>query len=121
MAVAIQVVQYQAEDGSLFLTAAEADAHDFKLKNGAKIEVITEGYLNTIKAIDRSRSIQGNAVANFLAFYLPRVEAGIELEPVERTVFDTPKEAKAVDGTEAVTETEAAAEAGDAVGDEVKF
>ena len=89
MAKVIQVTQYEANDGSLFLTEAECDAHDFKLLNGAKIDAAKEAFLNTTKAIDRSRNMQGNVIENFLAFYLPWVEAG---EPVvERTVFDTPK------------------------------
>lgn len=105
MAVAIQITQYQAKDGSLFTSAAEADAHDFKLENGAKIEAARESFLNSTGAIDRSRNMQGNVVDNFLAFYLPWVEAGSK--PVERTVFDTPKEAKAEEG-DAKKEAEAA-------------
>lgn len=96
MAVVIQVTQYQAKDGSLFLTEHECDAHDFKLENGAKIEVIAEAFLNTTGAIDRSRNMQKNVIEAFLAFHLPRVAAGTELEPVERTKFDTPKAEKEV-------------------------
>lgn len=80
MAKVIQVTQYEANDGSLFLTEAECDAHDFKLLNGAKIDAAKEAFLNTTKAIDRSRNMQGNVIENFLAFYLPWVEAG---EPVK--------------------------------------
>lgn len=115
MAKVVTVTQYEANDGSLFLTAHECDAHDFKLENGAKIDAITEAYLNTVGAIDRSRNMQKNTIEAFLAFHLPRVAAGTELEPVERTKFDTPKaEKEAVDGA-----AEVAAEAVDgAVGDE---
>ena len=118
MAVVIQVTQYQANDGSLFLTEHECDAHDFKLENGAKIDAITEAYLNTVGAIDRSRNMQKNTIEAFLAFHLPRVTAGTELEPVERTKFDTPKaEKELVEGA-----AEVAAEAVDgAVVDEPVF
>ena len=97
MAKIVTVTQYEANDGSLFLTEAECNAHDFKLENGAKIEKAAEAYLNTVGAIDRSRSMQKNTIEQFLAFYLPWVEAG---EPeVERTKFDTPKEAKVADAS----------------------
>lgn len=111
MAKVVTVTQYEAQDGSLFLTEHECDAHDFKLENGAKIEVIRDSFLNTVGAIDRSRNMQGNTIEAFLAFYLPRVAAGTELEPVERTKFDTPKPEKEVDATAAET---AEAEVGDA-------
>lgn len=90
MAKVVTVTQYEANDGSLFLTEAECNAHDFKLENGAKIAAAAEAFVNTIKAIDRSRNMQINTVSNFLAFYLPWVEAGCPV--VERTEFDTPKE-----------------------------
>ena len=45
MAKVIQVTQYEANDGSLFLTEAECDAHDFKLLNGAKIDAAKEAFL----------------------------------------------------------------------------
>lgn len=106
MAVVIQVTQYQAEDGSLFLTEVECDAHDFKLKNGAKIEVMADAFLNATGAIDRSRNMQRNVIEAFLSYTLPRLEAGTELVPVERTVFDTPKPV-AVEGTEAKAEADA--------------
>ncbi|QQV88335.1 hypothetical protein Fifi44_00032 [Erwinia phage Fifi44] len=95
MAKVVTVTQYEANDGSLFLSEAEANAHDFKLENGAQIEAAAEAFVNTIGAIDRSRNMQVNTVTNFLAFYLPWVEAG--RPTVERTVFDTPKEAKVVE------------------------
>lgn len=105
VAKVIQVVQYEANDGSIFTSAAEADAHDFKLEHGAKIEAAATAFVNTIGAIDRSRNMQINTVTNFLAFYLPWVEAG---EPeVERTVFDSPKEVKA-ETAEATVEAEGA-------------
>lgn len=110
MAKIVTVTQYEANDGSLFLTAHECDAHDFKLENGAKIDVMVDAYLNTTGAIDRSRNMQKNTIESFLAFHLPRVAAGTELEPVERTVFDTPKEVKAVDEA-ATAEVEASVEA----------
>ena len=115
MAKVVTVIQYEAQDGSLFLTEHECDAHDFKLENGAKIDVMAEAFLNTVGAIDRSRNMQKNVIEAFLAFTLPRLAAGTELEPVERTKFDTPKaEKEAVDGA-----AEVAAEAVDgAVGDE---
>lgn len=91
MAKIVQVTQYEAEDGSLFLSAAEADAHDFKLKNGAEIDAAAEAFVNTVGAIDRSRNMKINTVGEFLAFYLPWVEAGKPV--VERTVFDTEKAA----------------------------
>ena len=96
MAKVIQVTQYEANDGSLFLTEAEANAHDFKLENGAAIDAATEAFVNTIGAIDRSRNMKINTAAEFLAFYLPWVEAGKPV--VERTVFDTPKEVAVVEG-----------------------
>lgn len=114
MAKVIEVVQYEAQDGSRFNTAAEADAHDFKLENGAKIEVMAEAFLNTTGAIDRSRNMQKNVIEAFLAFTLPRLAAGTELEPVERTVFDTPKVEKevAAEATAQADEVVAGAEAG---------
>lgn len=104
MAVLIQVTQYQAEDGSLFLTAAEADAHDFKLKNGETIRIAAESFVNARQAIDRSRNMQLNTISEFLAFYLPWVEAGSVF--VERTKEDSPKPV-AVEGTEAKAEADA--------------
>lgn len=120
MAKIVTVTQYEANDGSLFLTEHECNAHDFKLENGAKIETIAEAYLNTIGAIDRSRSMAKNTIESFLAFHLPRVAAGTELEPVERTKFDTPKAEKevveaAVETAEAVVEGAEGAEAEPAV------
>lgn len=106
MAKVVTVTQYEANDGSLFLSAAEADAHDFKLENGAKIDVMADAFLNTTGAIDRSRNMQRNVIEAFLAFTLPRLAAGTEMEVVERTVFDTPKPEK-----EAAPEAEAKAEA----------
>lgn len=116
MAKVIEVVQYEANDGSRFNSAAEADAHDFKLENSAKIDLISDAYLNTIGAIDRSRNMQKNTIEAFLAFHLPRVAAGTDLEPVERTVFDTPKADKAPEAeTEAAAEAEAEVPAGEPV------
>lgn len=109
MAKVIQVTQYEANDGSLFLTEAECDAHDFKLLNGAKIDAAKEAFLNTTKAIDRSRNMQGNVIENFLAFYLPWVEAGKPV--VERTVFDTPKAVAEVPGAGEGENKEPAADA----------
>lgn len=115
MAKVVQITQYEANDGSLFLSEAEANAHDFKLANGAKIEKARDAFLNTIGAIDRSRSMQGNTVEAFLAFYLPWVEAG---EPeVERTVFDTPKAEKVVAEGAADEAAAATADATTAEGD----
>ena len=42
MAKIVTVTQYEANDGSLFLSEAECNAHDFKLENGAKIEAVNE-------------------------------------------------------------------------------
>lgn len=103
MAKVVTVVQYEANDGSLFMSEAECNAHDFKLENGAKIEAAKEAFLNTNKLADRSRSMQGNTVENFLAFYLPWVEAGCP--EVERTVFDTPKAVVAEAAAEVTEET----------------
>lgn len=111
MAKVIQVTQYEANDGSLFLTEAECDAHDFKLANGAQIEAAREAFLNSTKAIDRSRNMQGNVIDNFLAFYLPWLEKGSPV--VERTAFDTPKPEK----TAPETGTTAGTEGGDAGSD----
>ena len=112
MAKTIEVVLYEAADGSRFDSAAAADAHDFKLANGAKITLYVENFLNATGAIDRSRNMQKNTAEAFLAYHLARIEAGTVDEVVERTVFDTPKEEK-------VVETEAAAAADEAVaGDE---
>lgn len=109
MAKAIQIVQYQANDGSLFTSEAEANAHDFKLENGEKITRAAEAFANTIGAADRSRSMKMNTAEEFLAFYLPWVEAG---EPdVERTVFDTVKEeAKTTDAEQKAEEAVKATE-----------
>ena len=107
MAKIVTVTQYEANDGSLFLSEAECNAHDFKLENGAKIDAAVEAFANTNKLIDRSRSMQTNTAAAFLAFYLPWVEAGCP--EVERTVFDTPKEAKVAEA-EVVEAVEAAVE-----------
>lgn len=107
MAKVVTVTQYQANDGSLFLSEVECNAHDFKLENGAKIDVMADAFLNATGAIDRSRNMQRNVIEAFLAFTLPRLAAGEELVPVERTVFDTPKEVKVVEG-EAATEAEGA-------------
>ena len=96
MAKVVTVTQYEANDGSLFLTAHECDAHDFKLENGAKIDAITEAYLNTVGAIDRSRNMQKNTIEAFLSYHLDRVNKGTVEEVVERTKFDTPKAEKEV-------------------------
>ena len=96
MAVVIQVTQYQAKDGSLFLTEHECDAHDFKLENGAKIELYTDNFLNATGAIDRSRNMQKNTIEAFLSYHLDRVNKGTAEEVVERTKFDTPKAEKEV-------------------------
>lgn len=121
MAKIRQITQYEANDGSLFNTEAECNAHDFKLENGAKIELYTENFLNATHAIDRSRSIQGNAISAFLAFHLSRVAEGIVDEVVERTVFDTPKEPKADAAAETAAETAADAVEPQAEGEEVQF
>lgn len=110
MAKVVTVTQYEANDGSLFLTEAECNAHDFMLENKAEIDAATEAFVNTIGAIDRSRNMKINTASEFLAFYIPWVQAG--KPAVERTVFDTPKEAPVVEG-------EAAAEAADAVAEPV--
>lgn len=107
MAKIVTVTQYEANDGSLFLSEAECNAHDFKLENGAKIDAAVEAFANTNKLIDRSRSMQMNTAATFLAFYLPWVEAGCP--EVERTVFDTPKEVKVAEA-EVADAVEAAVE-----------
>lgn len=107
MAKIVTVTQYEANDGSLFLSEAECNAHDFKLENGAKIEAAVEAFANTMKLVDRSRSMQSNTVASFLAFYLPWVEAGCP--EVERVAFDTPKEVKVAEA-EVVEAVEAAVE-----------
>lgn len=116
MAKIIEVVQYEANDGSRFNSAAEADAYDFKLENSAKIELMADAYLNTIGAIDRSRNMQKNTIEAFLSFHLPRVAAGTEMEPVERTVLDTPKPEK-VEGeaTEAAAKADAEVPEGEPV------
>lgn len=107
MAKTVEIVMYEAQDGSRFDSAAAADAHDFKLENGAKIELYTENFLNLTGAIDRSRSIQKNAIEAFLSVHLARIANGTVDEVVERTVFDTPKVEKEV----AAEATEAAAAA----------
>ena len=107
MAKIVTVTQYEANDGSLFLSEAECNAHDFKLENGAKIDAAVEAFANTNKLIDRSRSMQMNTAATFLAFYLPWVEAGCP--EVERVAFDTVKEVK-VEEEAAVAVAEAAVE-----------
>ena len=111
MAKVIEVVVYEAADGSRFDSAAAADAHDFKLANGEKIAKYTENYLNATGAIDRSRNMQKNTIEGFLAFHLGRIEAGTVEEVIERTVFDTPKEDKAVEvAADAAAEAAVAAE-----------
>ncbi|MFZ4217033.1 hypothetical protein ACEV6Q_04105 [Enterobacter ludwigii] len=112
MAKVVQIQMYEANDGSQFPTAAEADAHDFKLEHADKITAAAEAFVNTTKRIDRARSSATNMVGEFLAFYIPWMDAGCP--EVERTVFDTPKPEKVVEVD--VTETPdatATAEAGD--------
>lgn len=90
MAKVIQITQYEANDGSMFTTEAAANAHDFMLENKAEIDRTAEMFCNSIQAIDRSRSGKTNTVSEFLAWYLPWIDAG---KPgVERVAFDTPKE-----------------------------
>lgn len=104
MAKTIEVVVYEAADGSRFDSEAAADAHDFKLANGAKIALYTENFLNLTGAIDRSRNMQKNTIEAFLSVHLARIEAGTVEDAVERTVFDTPKAVEvevAGEGTEA--------------------
>lgn len=113
MAKVIEVVVYEAADGSRFDSAAAADAHDFKLANGEKIAKYTENFLNATGAIDRSRNMQKNTIEAFLSFHLAAIEAGTVEDVIERTVFDTPKEDKAV-------EVAAEAQAEEAVGEEEK-
>lgn len=110
MAKVIEVVQYEANDGSRFNSAVEADAHDFKLANGAKIALYTENYLNATGAIDRSRNMQKNTIEAFLSFHLGRIEAGTVEETIERTVFDTPKAEPVVVEGEAAAEPAVVAE-----------
>lgn len=106
MAKVVTVTQYEAVDGSIFNTEAECNAHEFKLENGAKIKAAVEAFLNTVGAADRSRSIKGNVAEDFLAFYLPWMDAGCP--EVERTVFDAVKEDKASDEDKAEVATEVA-------------
>ena len=111
MAKVIEVVVYEAADGSRFDSAAAADAHDFKLANGEKITKYTENFLNATGAIDRSRNMQKNTIEAFLSYHLAAIEAGTVEDAVERTVFDTPKEDKAVEvAADAAAEAAVAAE-----------
>lgn len=103
MAQVVTITQYQAKDGSLFTSAVEADNHDFMQENAEKIEVAVESFANALGLIDRARSGKVNTAKDFLAWYMQWVDAGSV--PVERTVFDTPKEdAVAVKEAEAVAE-----------------
>jgi len=116
MAKIIQIQMFEANDGSQFATAAEADAHDFKIENAVKIAAAAEAFANTNGKIDRARVQAVNLVTEFLAFYIPWLENGSP--EVERTVFDTPKKEVvevAVVGGEAVAEdvAEVVAEAGE--------
>lgn len=110
MAKVVQIQMYEANDGSQFPTAAEADAHDFKLEHADKITAAAEAFVNTTKRIDRARSSATNMVGEFLAFYIPWMEAGCP--EVERTAFDTPKPEKVVevDATTSATEATDSAE-----------
>lgn len=107
MAVAKTVVQYETVDGSLFTSEAEANAHEFMLENKAEIDAAVEAFVNTVGAIDRSRNMKINTASEFLAFYIPWVQAG--KPAVERTVFDTVKE-EVVAPAEAAEEVAAAVE-----------
>lgn len=106
MAKIVTIEMYVANDGSQFATAAEADAYDFKLENAEKINAAAEAFVNTTKRIDRARVTATNLVGEFLAFYIPWMEAGCP--EVERTEFDTPKPEKVVE-VDATGETAAEA------------
>ena len=103
MAKLVTVVQYEAVDGSQFLSEAECNAYEFMLENKAEIDAAGEAFVNTVGAIDRSRNMKLNVVSEFLSFYIPWVEAGKPV--VERTVPDTVKEETAP--AEAVAEASA--------------
>lgn len=118
MAKVIQIEMYVANDGSQFATAAEADAHDFKLENAEKITAAAEAFVNTTKRIDRARVTATNLVGEFLAFYIPWMEAGCP--EVERTEFDTPKPEKVVE-VDATATAEEAGEPVEVAGEEELF
>ena len=111
MAIVRQITQYEAKDGSLFLTEAECNQHEFLLDNKAEIDAAGEAFVNTIGACGRSRNGKLNTVSEFLSFYIPWVEAGkpvvertvMEPEVVEAPVAEGVAEvaADAVDGAEA--------------------
>ncbi|MBG6242965.1 MAG: hypothetical protein EKE20_14605 [Candidatus Symbiopectobacterium sp. Dall1.0] len=106
MAKVVQIQMFEANDGSQFMTAAEADAHDFKLENQSKIDAAAEAFCNSLQKIDRARSMATNFVGEFLAFYIPWIEQGSP--EIERTAFDTPKAEKPiVDMTASATDNNA--------------
>lgn len=105
MAKVVTIQMFEANDGSQFASAAEADAHDFMLENKAVIDAAAEAFVNTTKRIDRARVTAANLVSEFLAFYIPWDDAG--RPQVERTAFDTPKPEK-------VVEVDTTAQAGEA-------
>ena len=111
MAIVRQITQYEAKDGSVFLTEAECDAHEFMLDNKAEIDAATEAFVNTIGAVGRSRNGKINTSSEFLAFYIPWVAAGKPV--VERTVFEpevveAPEDAAVADEAVAAEGEEAA-------------
>jgi dsDNA-binding SOS-regulon protein len=95
MAKIVQIQMFEANDGSQFATAAEADAYDFMLENKAVIDAAAEAFVNSTKRIDRARVTAANLVGEFLAFYIPWKDAGCP--EVERIAFDTPKPEKVVE------------------------
>ena len=91
MAKVVTVTQYEAQDGSLFLTEHECDAHDFKLENGAKIDVMAEAFLNTELTWDAlQQPLLGHKVNTFKALY-----NRIEMKQVEALVEASTEEVKA--------------------------
>lgn len=92
------VQMFPTADGQVFTTLEEAQAHQFQLDNEALLNSIAENHANDLKLIDRARSGRVNAVKEFLAWYLPWVEAGSP--DIERTAFDTPKEERAKKASE---------------------
>lgn len=109
MAKIVQIQMFEANDGSQFATAAEADSYDFKLEHAAKIEAAGEAFCNTVGKIDRARVQAMNLVGEFLAFYIPWQEAG--MPEVERTAFDTPKKEIAAEVVADGVEVDATVEA----------
>ena len=76
-------VMFTCEDGKQFEDAAQAEAHQFGLENGAKLDAGVEAYLNKFAYKNRSRQQKATIAREFYSFFL-----AWDGEPIERTVMD---------------------------------